>query len=158
MSTTKATIARSAEAVGIKAGWRIDWPTMLVVLLRAIASVCILRGLGHWSLIIGLVDIEGVGFEDLAPGFQALTVFLAVIELVAGVGLWLGATWGVVCWLIAVGLILLVDGLVAVGGFAWLENATRSWIATAADIALVTVYGAVATLAARQADELPPDE
>jgi uncharacterized membrane protein (DUF2068 family) len=41
-------------------------------------------------------------FEAQALPWQAGTVFFAVIDLVAAVGLWLAAAWGAVIWLTAV--------------------------------------------------------
>jgi uncharacterized membrane protein (DUF2068 family) len=36
-------------------------------------------------------------------------VFFAVIDLVAGVALWLGSTWGAMLWLLAAALQLMAD-------------------------------------------------
>ena len=41
--------------------------------------------------------------------WQAATVFFAVIDLVAAVGLWLAAAWGAVIWLMAVASMLAVE-------------------------------------------------
>ena len=40
-------------------------------------------------------------FENRLLSFQAITVYFAVIDLVAAVGLWLTSTWGGVLWLLA---------------------------------------------------------
>ena len=40
-------------------------------------------------------------FENASMPWQAATVFFAVIDLVAAVGLWLAAAWGGVVWLTA---------------------------------------------------------
>jgi uncharacterized membrane protein (DUF2068 family) len=42
------------------------------------------------------------GFEQHTVAWRTATVFFAVIDLVAGVGLWLAAAWGAVVWLTAV--------------------------------------------------------
>ena len=42
------------------------------------------------------------GFEAHTVAWQTATVFFAVIDLVAAVGLWLAAAWGAVVWLTAV--------------------------------------------------------
>jgi uncharacterized membrane protein (DUF2068 family) len=41
------------------------------------------------------------GFEYQPTPWQTATVFFAVIDLVAAVGLWLAAAWGAVVWLTA---------------------------------------------------------
>ena len=43
--------------------------------------------------------------------FQATTIFFAVIDLVAAIGLWLTAAWGGVVWLIAAGSQLMLSWL-----------------------------------------------
>ena len=42
------------------------------------------------------------GFDSYTTPYQVATVFFAVIDLVAGVGLWLAAPWGAVVWLTSV--------------------------------------------------------
>ena len=55
----------------------------------------------------------GVGpnelFEYHSIAWQTATVFFAVIDLVAAVGLWLAAAWGAVIWLTAVASMLAVE-------------------------------------------------
>jgi hypothetical protein len=55
------------------------WTVRLVFFLRLMAGLSILKGLP----------------------LQTATVFFAVIDLVAAVGLWLAAAWGAVVWLTA---------------------------------------------------------
>jgi len=75
------------------------WTTRLLWFLRAMAAVSILKGLYHWSAIVGIGDGPGSTFEASPVSWQAATVFFAVIDLVAAVGLWLAAAWGGVVWL-----------------------------------------------------------
>jgi len=42
-----------------------------------------------------------VNFEARTTAWQAATIYFAVIDLVAAVGLWLAAAWGGVVWLTA---------------------------------------------------------
>ncbi len=42
------------------------------------------------------------GFETHTIAWQSATVFFAVLDLVAAVGLWLAAAWGAVVWLTSV--------------------------------------------------------
>jgi len=77
------------------------WTWRLVWFLRAMAAVSMLKGLYHWSAIIGIGDGPGTAFEASPLAWQAATMFFAVIDLVAAVGLWLAAAWGGVLWLTA---------------------------------------------------------
>jgi hypothetical protein len=81
----------------------IRWRLILVWLLRLLSVVWIGKGLMHWATILGLglVFEPGPAFETRPLTFQAITVYFAVFDLVAGVGLWLTATWGGVLWLLA---------------------------------------------------------
>jgi len=76
------------------------WTGRLVLFLRAMACVSMFKGLYHWAEVCGIIGEEG-GFEAHIQSWQATTVFFAVIDLVAAVGLWLVAPWGVVVWLTA---------------------------------------------------------
>ena len=76
------------------------WTNRLVLYLRVLAAVSMLKGLHHWALVCGIVGPPG-GFEVQPLPWQAASVFFAVIDLVAAVGLWLAAAWGAVVWLTA---------------------------------------------------------
>jgi hypothetical protein len=85
------------------------WTRRLVLFLRVMAGVSMLKGLYHWSWVCGI----GVGDNDLfvlhSIAWQSATVFFAVIDLVAAVGLWLAAAWGAVIWLTAIASMLALD-------------------------------------------------
>src|SRR5262249_21013342 len=70
------------------------WTRRLVLYLRIVAGLSLLKGLYHWAGIAGIGDPPGAGFEANPLPWQAATVFFAVIDLVAAVGLWLGARCG----------------------------------------------------------------
>ena len=76
-----------------------SWTDRLVLFLRAMAAVAMLKGLYHWALVCGFGAEPYGGFESHSVHWQSATVFFAVIDLVAAVGLWLAAPWGVVVWL-----------------------------------------------------------
>jgi hypothetical protein len=78
------------------------WTRRLVLFLRVMAVVSILKGLYHWAQVTGFVGGEEDAFENQAMAWQASTVYFAVIELVAAVGLWLATPWGAVVWLTTV--------------------------------------------------------
>jgi len=73
-----------------------------VLFLRAMAVASICKGLYHWAVICGVGAPFPSGFDSYAPPYQVATVFFAVIDPVAGVGLWLAAPWGAVVWLTSV--------------------------------------------------------
>jgi len=97
------------------------WTRRLVLFLRVMAGVSMLKGIYHWSRVCGI----GVGpnevFEYHSIAWQTATVFFAVIDLVAAVGLWLAAAWGAVIWLTAVASMLAVEILFpqVFGGGLW---------------------------------------
>jgi hypothetical protein len=78
------------------------WTRRLVLFLRIMAVVSILQGLYHWAQVTGFIGGEEDAFENQAMAWQAATVYFAVIELVAAVGLWLATPWGAVVWLTTV--------------------------------------------------------
>ncbi len=84
------------------------WTSRLILFLRVMAALSMLKGLYHWSRVIGV----GVGedlFDTRSVAWQTATVFFAVIDLVAAVGLWLAAAWGAVIWLMAIASMLAVE-------------------------------------------------
>lgn len=78
------------------------WTRRLVLFLRVMALLSILKGLYHWAQVTGFVGTEDEAFENQSMAWQAATVYFAVIELVAAVGLWLATPWGAVVWLTTV--------------------------------------------------------
>ena len=85
------------------------WTQRLVLFLRVMAGVSMLKGLYHWARVCGIgVDASDV-FQYHSIAWQAATVFFAVIDLIAAVGLWLAAAWGAVIWLTAVASMLAVE-------------------------------------------------
>ena len=78
------------------------WTRRLVFFLRIMAVVSIAKGLYHWAQVTGFVGAEEEAFENQSMAWQTATVYFAVIELVAAVGLWLATPWGAVVWLTTV--------------------------------------------------------
>lgn len=85
------------------------WTRWLVLFLRAMAAISMLKGLYHWAQVCGIGIGETQPFENHSIAWQTATVFFAVIDLVAAVGLWLAAAWGAVIWLTAVASMLAVE-------------------------------------------------
>jgi hypothetical protein len=90
-----------SAAASAEAKRAIRWRLLLVWLLRLLSVAWIGKGLLHWAVILGLGPEAGPAFETRPLTFQAITVYFAVFDLVAGVGLWLTSTWGGVLWLLA---------------------------------------------------------
>jgi len=79
-----------------------SWTEYLVLFLRIMAAVSLAKGLYHWSQVCGIGVALDESFETHSLAWQSATVFFAVIDLVAAVGLWLAAAWGAVVWLTSV--------------------------------------------------------
>jgi hypothetical protein len=75
------------------------WTNWFILFLRVMAGVSMLKGLYHWALVVGVAS--SMSFEIGTTAWQAATIYFAVIDLVAAVGLWLAAAWGGVVWLTA---------------------------------------------------------
>ena len=75
------------------------WTARLVIFLRVMAVLSMVKGLYHWAEITGFIGGEDGAFENQTTQWQSATVYFAVIELVAAVGLWLATPWGAVVWL-----------------------------------------------------------
>src|ERR1700692_4447777 len=71
----------------------------LVFFLCIMAVVGVIKGLYRWAQVTGFVGGEEEAFENQPMAWQTATVYFAVIELVAAVGLWLATPWGAVVWL-----------------------------------------------------------
>jgi uncharacterized membrane protein (DUF2068 family) len=87
--------------VGKGAG-RGTWTELLVLFLRIMAGISFIKGLYHWSQVCGIGVSADQSFESHSIAWQTATVFFAVLDLVAAVGLWLAAAWGAVVWLTSV--------------------------------------------------------
>ena len=81
----------------VRAPTGVRWLLMLVIFMRIAAVFWLLRGLLQWTFIIGIGD---PGFPELRLSRQGIVMALAVLDLVAAVGLWLTASWGVAIWLV----------------------------------------------------------
>ncbi len=86
-----------------------QWTRWLIVFVRVMAVVSIVKGLYHWGVVCGIGDPTGQAFESASLAWQTATVFFAIIDLVAGVGLWLAAAWGGVVWLTAASSMVAVE-------------------------------------------------
>ncbi len=76
-----------------------SWTDRLVLFLRVMAAASMLKGLYHWAMVCGFIGGTEGGFLGHTTQWQTATIFFAVIDPVAAVGLWLAAPWGAVVWL-----------------------------------------------------------
>jgi hypothetical protein len=122
------------------------WTGWLILFVRVLAVISMAKGLYHWGRVCGIGDGADSTFETSPVAWQAATIFFAVIDLVAAVGLWLAAAWGGVVWLTAALSMAAVEVLFPniYGGQIWV---------VAAQVAAVAAYLALAMLAARERPE-----
>jgi len=118
----------------------------LSIYLRVMAAASLCKGIYHWAIVCGIGAPFPSGFDSYPIPFQAATVFFAVIDLVAGVGLWLAAAWGAVLWLTSVISMAMVEVLFPqiFGG---------NMIVVLIETVLLAVYLGLAFMAAREQDE-----
>ena len=119
-----------------------QWSRRLVLFLRAMAVLSLAKGLYHWAIVCGFTGPVD-GFEYQPTPWQTATVFFAVIDPVAGVGLWLAAPWGAVVWLTSIISMAAVEILFPqiYGGHMWV---------VAIETVLLGVYLWLALMAARE--------
>ena len=85
------------------------WTDRLVLFLRLMAAVSLLKGLYHWGQVCSIGLPPSDDFQNHNIAWQTATVFFAVLDLVAAVGLWLAAAWGAVVWLTSVVSMAMVE-------------------------------------------------
>ena len=140
--------AISVEAISserIESGDNV-WTRRLVFFLRIMAVVSVVKGLYHWAQVTGFVGGEDEAFEVQPLAWQASTIYFAVIELVAAVGLWLATPWGAVVWLITVVSMTVIELM-----FPAIYGGRLAVVV--AEAVMLAVYLALAWMAAR---ERPP--
>ena len=118
------------------------WTERLVVFLRVMAVASMLKGLYHWAAVCGFVGEAG-GFEAHVQSWQATTVFFAVIDLVAAVGLWLVAPWGAVVWLTSTVTMIMIE-------LFFNQVYGTNLIIVAAGVVAILAYLILSLLAARE--------
>lgn len=122
------------------------WRRRLFLFLRGVAVFLILEGVLHWSIIIGIGEGADTYFATMPLAAQGAVVWAAIIDPIAGVGLWLRAGWAVVLWLLAT----LSQVILA----AWAPaGMTRLLLFTVVELGLVMAYAILSIRAARESDE-----
>jgi Family of unknown function (DUF6163) len=122
------------------------WTRRLVLFLRIMAVLSVIKGLYHWAQVTGFIGGEEEAFENQPMAWQASTIYFAVIELVAAVGLWLATPWGAVVWLTTVVSMAVIE-LMFPGIYG------GSLMVVSVEALMLAAYLALAWMAAR---ERPP--
>jgi hypothetical protein len=124
-------------------GDRRRWTFWFLVFVRVMAVISLAKGLYHWTIICGINAPFPSGFDSYPTPYQVATVFFAIIDLVAGVGLWLAAPWGAVVWLTSVISMGAVEVLFPqiYGGNTWI---------IVVEVVLLGMYLWLALMAARE--------
>ena len=122
------------------------WRRRLFLFLRGVAAFLLLEGIIHWAVILGIGDGAASRFEAMPMAAQAAVIWAAIIDPIAGVGLWLRAGWAIVLWLLAT-LTQVVLGVWAPAGM------TRLMLFTLVELALVVAYAVLSIRAARESDQ-----
>jgi hypothetical protein len=79
------------------AGEATKWGHLLTRFMRVMAAFWLVQGLAQWQVVLA----SPKPIFDTMPHAAALAViFFGVLDLVAGVGLWLATPWGGVLWLL----------------------------------------------------------
>ncbi len=65
----------------------------------ALSVVMLLFGLRQWAIIVGAIPGSGGPFDQMSTAWAAVTIHMAVVNLVAAVGLWLKVAGGKVLWI-----------------------------------------------------------
>ncbi|MGH7246937.1 MAG: DUF6163 family protein [Pseudomonadota bacterium] len=131
------------DPVRAQGGARGSWTEYLVLFLRIMAVVSLVKGLYHWAQVCSIGASPDQTFETQPLAWQSATVYFAVIDLVAAVGLWLAAAWGAVVWLSSVVSMAVVEVFFprVYGG---------SMFIVVAEVGLLAVYLALAIASARE--------
>jgi hypothetical protein len=122
------------------------WTRRLVLFLRIMAVLAVAKGLYHWAQVTGFIGGEEEAFENPPMAWQTATVYFAVIELVAAVGLWLATPWGAVVWLTTVVSMAVIELM-----FPAIYGGSLAIVA--GEAVMLAAYLALAWMAAR---ERPP--
>jgi hypothetical protein len=89
-----------SDALGGQIGKQDARLPLTVIYMRVVAMLLLIVGLARACQVLGIVP-EGQTFADLTPATRAGAVTLLLADLLAAVGLWIGAVWGPVMWAVA---------------------------------------------------------
>lgn len=122
------------------------WTWLLLWFMRVVSIVWIMHSVLNWGEIIG-----AMARDEQVPGYSAdqifaTTVFFAVANPIAAVGLWLATPWGGVAWLVAV-VAQLFTAILIPGFFI------NDFMLIVTDLSLVVCYFVVTWAASREPED-----
>jgi hypothetical protein len=115
------------------------WGVLLIRFMRIIAIFWLMQGLMQWYVV--LTSPKPI-FDTLPSGAATAVIFFAVLDLIAGVGLWLATPWGGVLWLLIASAQIFVT--LSVPGFF-----AGGYYLIALDLVLIALYFALTFEAGR---------
>ena len=122
------------------------WQRRVLLYLRGLAGFLLLKTIYSWTLICGVWDGDTSRFEGLSMAAQAAVIWAAIMNPVAAIGLWLGASWGVVLWLVTAMVQIIINASAP-------EGVGRLFILAAVETVLVAVYAFLTYKAAREIED-----
>lgn len=76
---------------------------LFTIFMRMMAVGCFYFGIRYWDLVIGVTSHGAIRFDVLSVPWRTVAASLAVLYPIIALGLWIGASWGVVLWAAAAG-------------------------------------------------------
>ena len=73
------------------------WGHLLTRFMRVMALFWLMQGLAQWRVVL---TAQAPIFDTMPSSAALAIIFFSVLDLVAGVGLWLATPWGGVLWLL----------------------------------------------------------
>jgi uncharacterized membrane protein (DUF2068 family) len=127
---------------GPSSGEATKWGFLLTRFMRIVALFWLLQGLMQWRAV--LTSDKSI-FDTLPQSAAFAIIFFAVLDPIAGVGLWLATPWGGVLWLLIASAQIFVT--LSMPGFF----AGGYWL-IAVDLILIALYFALTFAAGRDVD------
>ncbi len=121
------------------------WQSRVILYLRCLAGFLMVKTVYSWTLICGVWDGDMSRFEMISLAAKSAVIWAAIMNPVAAVGLWLGASWGVVLWLVTAMVQILINASAP-------EGVGRLMIVAAIETVLVAIYAFLTYKAARESE------
>lgn len=121
------------------------WQSRVILYLRCLAGFLMVKTVYSWTLICGVWDGDMSRFEMISLAAKSAVIWAAIMNPVAAVGLWLGASWGVVLWLVTAMVQILINASAP-------EGVGRLMIVAALETILVAGYAFLTYKAARESE------
>jgi hypothetical protein len=76
---------------------------LYTIFMRLMAVFCFYYGLRYWVQVIGFGGEGSIRFDLMDVPLRTVSTLLAVLYPITSLGLWMGASWGLVLWVAAAG-------------------------------------------------------